>query len=372
MGQLVTTTAARTKRPAHLAWSMLIILMVPLGVATALLGHALFGMRSPAGADGYTGIKGLTASSLTIDLGVVASQESATRGIVLQNTGSTPLQITDVTPDCSCTHASVENTYLPSGSATRLVVTYNATPGSSGWIHRRVVVRAKCGDVTSAAVFDVVGKVTIFQPLFAFPSECTFAPALAGSTVQQTVFLRGTRSVLSAVPDVITVIAGRDQVIDVPPPDLTSETFEEHPVMVRLQIPSRYQPGTASSTLTFHCSKQPSLPDTSVSFVDSVVPPISLRPSALFLICDKQSGSAQGTVRVCQNGGQPITVLGIDGGAAFDSAIAADKTGFTIRAARNLTQPISRAVLDVRVLIGGKEAQIPLPVVVINAIKGAS
>lgn len=89
----------------------------------------------------------IKAEPASIDFGRQRQQKTASGTVKLTNTGKTPLTITHVAADCSCTAGTPEKRDLAPGESTNVDITFD-TRNYQGEVHRRVLVETTSGEVT--------------------------------------------------------------------------------------------------------------------------------------------------------------------------------------------------------------------------------
>ena len=83
--------------------------------AVLLLGAAILWGGQPTPARAASSEPRATVKETSFDFGKIFEDRALTHTFLVENTGSTPLQVEDVDPDCACTVASYDKTILPGG-----------------------------------------------------------------------------------------------------------------------------------------------------------------------------------------------------------------------------------------------------------------
>lgn len=89
----------------------------------------------------------IKAEPASIDFGRQRQEKTVTATVKLTNTGKTPLSISQVTADCSCTAGTPQQTELAPGQSTTMEVSFQ-TRSYQGEVQRRVTVDTSDGQVT--------------------------------------------------------------------------------------------------------------------------------------------------------------------------------------------------------------------------------
>lgn len=98
----------------------------------------------------------LAYNSEVINVGAVKLGAAYSGRFILRNPGTADLLLGDITTDCQCTVAKIDNSRVPPGDS--LWVSYSVHPNIDGYFQQKIIIKNNT-DSSNPAMFVVRGQV---------------------------------------------------------------------------------------------------------------------------------------------------------------------------------------------------------------------
>ncbi len=294
-----------------------------------------------------------------VDLGTHQQEKQARGSVTITNTGNRPLEITDVSADCSCTAAEPEKKLLAPGESTAINVAFE-TRQYNGELHRRVLVQTDAGEI----VIPVLVRVSAYPDWLVTPSPLFLKPSSRLETAEASALVQSLAATPARIENVSATVPWLQATLE---PD-------QGPAASTLHQPAASKPGSYTIKITkttaapagYHAVKlqiatnDPRSPLLEIPLYVSVQSSIKVSPSPLVLPPVKIGEPAvlRGTLRGLPPD-QPIALQVTAGSVVRDPEITASgECGFELTQRPEI---VGTSTQLLRVIVGGQiELEVPL------------
>ena len=116
-----------------------------------------------------------------------------------------PPELFSAIPECGCLHILDSNPVLAPGSAQDLTVTFTADVANGPRFHKRVLVELLSDSRLSNYPVYVDGGYAGVAGIMAFPCRLVVRDMMPGTTLHRKLFFTGIRSLVGAIPEIVTI-----------------------------------------------------------------------------------------------------------------------------------------------------------------------
>jgi len=200
-----------------------------------------------------TDIPGVYVRDTILDLGTVSPNQVIQLSLDLFNKGTDALSIIRVKSDCACTTVSLPSHNLLPGGKLSLPVQLDASAIGSSLFQKGILITfTSSGDkIGRQLVFVLKGTVDRTQSLTIFPSVLDFGKLVPGTTTSRTIYVKGCRSLLQALPSTVHIQPTGEHTLNVYLSEVDT-SLEMKPMLFSLNVPQTFIPKLFQSSYTIN------------------------------------------------------------------------------------------------------------------------